>query len=86
VLASFYGYIKSQDGRLICDWQNTGVLMTKGRYRSYQFTYSDGLLLSNPPRNLWKFPRYSHFDMKWLYTTNLFITNMLVITNETRIK
>lgn len=53
-----------QDGRIRIDQERTGVILLRGGYRAWWIRYSEGVVMSDPPRVLWCFPRFEHCDVR----------------------
>ena len=64
------GYFIKEQGRFSITNERIGFMLLKGRYRSWWINYSNGLMWDGAKwKNLWRFPRYSHLDMKWIQNT-----------------
>lgn len=50
--------------RIRYDWERCGVIVLRGGYRAWWIRYSEGILMSDPPKVMWCFPRYEHYDVR----------------------
>jgi len=44
--------------------ERIGFMILKGGYRAWWIRYSEGVIMTTPPKILWCFPRYEHCDIR----------------------
>jgi hypothetical protein len=57
-------YVIGQEGKIQIDPEFTGVMMLEGGYRSWYISISDGVVMSDPPKRIWTWPRFHHCDVR----------------------
>lgn len=72
IVAGYFGSVfivfemETNRCRFEVNWERSGMLCIEGRYRAWWINYSYGRQFQSDGslKNLWHFPKYSHFDMR----------------------
>jgi len=64
ILLQITMYFFIEYGRIFIDNERAGIMLLRGGYRSYSIVYSNGLLMSDPTKNLWCLPRFNVCDIR----------------------
>ena len=63
-ILAFVLYFFWQEGKVRVHPEFTGIMLLKGGYRSYGVSVSDGVLMCEPPKRIWTWPRFHHCDVR----------------------
>lgn len=64
ILIFFVGWKKHYQVKFRMNSERTGFIILRGGYRAWWIRYSEGILMTSPPKILWCFPRYEHADVR----------------------
>lgn len=73
-------YFVKEQGQIRINSQRAGIALLHGGYRAWGFEYSHGILMTQPPKNLWHWPTWYHVDVRPFLWRTIDATNL---TNTT---